>query len=119
VYQKDAEVLFPTRVIILLRHLRSDRWQQLVEHVIGQSESSPETLAFSLMMIRLTGCLTCHADSYRAMRGCTLCAQQSIARFKGSDADLVAAYEKAREDMQNWHGTGEIPLSERLPPEIQ
>ncbi len=118
-YQSDAEMLFPDRVIPSLRNLRGQEWQQLVDHVLSQEAGSLDHQAFALMMIRLDGCLTCHADSYRAMRGCTLCAQQSIARFKGSDADLVAAYEKAREDMQNWHGTGEIPLSERLPPEIQ
>jgi hypothetical protein len=118
-YQNDAEILFPARVIPLLRNLRGAEWQRLVDAVVGHSTGSVEEQAFSLMMIRLDGCLTCHADSYRAMRGCTLCAQQTIARFKGSDGDLVAAYEAAKADLSHWRDTGEIPLSERLPSEIE
>jgi hypothetical protein len=118
-YQADAEMLFPARVIPLLRNLRGPDWQQLVDHVLCQPPGSLEEQAFSLMMIRLDGCLTCHADSYRAMRGCTLCAQQTITRFKGSDSDLTAAYEQAKADVLHWRETGEIPLSERLPPEVE
>ncbi len=118
-YQNDAEILFPARVIPLLRNLRGQDWQQLIDHVICQEPASVEEQAFCLMMIRLDGCLTCHADSYRAMRGCTLCAQQTIARFKGSDQDLIAAYEQARADILHWQETGEMPLSEQLPPEVQ
>ncbi len=116
-FQTDAEVLFPPRVIAALRNLRGQEWQQLVDQVLCQTTGSEEEQAFCLMMIRLDGCLTCHADSYRAMRGCTLCAQQTIARFKGSDRDLLALYEQARIDLQTWRRTGEVPLSERLPPE--
>ncbi len=118
-YQSDAEILFPARVIPLLRNLRGQAWQQLVDHVTAQPPESVEIQAFTLMMIRLDGCLTCHADSYRAMRGCTLCAQQTITRFKGSDEELLSAFEQARRDVLRWHATGEVPLSERLPPEIQ
>lgn len=118
-YQSDAEMLFPTRVIYLLRNLRGQEWQQLVDHVLCQMEGSIEQQGFCLMMIRLDGCLTCHADSYRAMRGCTLCAQQTITRFKGSDQDLLAAFELALADMLHLHETGEMPLSERLPTELE
>lgn len=118
-YQNDAEMLFPTRVIPLLGNLRGREWQQLVEHVSQQAPGSIEEQAFVLMMIRLDGCLTCHADSYRAVRGCTLCARQAIARFKGSDNELLALYEKAKGDVLRWHLTGEVPMSERLPPEAQ
>lgn len=70
-----------------------------------------------LMMIRLDGCLTCHADSYRAMRGCTLCAQQTITRFKGSDEELIDLYEQALADIIQWKNTGEIPPGEQPPEE--
>lgn len=118
-YQNDAEMLFPSRVIGMLRNLRGQDWQQLVDHVTCQKPGSLEEQAFCLMMIRLDGCLTCHADSYRAMRGCTLCAQQTITRFKGTDRELVEAYEQAHADIVHWQQTGEIPLSERVPPEVQ
>jgi len=116
-YQNDAEILFPARVVPLLRNLRGPEWQRLIDEIMRHAPGSEEEQAFSLMMIRLDGCLTCHADSYRAMRGCTLCAQQTITRFKGSDTDLVAAYEQAHRDLDHWRQTGEIPLSERLPPD--
>ena len=114
-YQSDAEILFPSRVIPALRNLRGSEWQQLIDRVSSKSGDSIEQQAFTLMMIRLDGCLTCHADSYRAMRGCTLCAQQTIARFKGSDQDLIKAFEEARSDMEKWHHTGNVPEGEKLP----
>jgi len=64
--------------------------------------------AFGLMMIRLDGCLTCHADSYRAMRGCTTCAQQTIARFKGSDEELLQRFEWARRDVLCYLAEGRV-----------
>jgi hypothetical protein len=112
VYQKDAEVLFPTRVIGSLRRLRGEKWQQLVEHVLVQPEGSPDVLAFSLMMIRLDGCLPCHADSYRAQHGCTLCACQTVKRFRGADDDLLQLWEVARVEILSWYTTGIPPLVE-------
>jgi hypothetical protein len=84
----------------MLRQVRGDLFAALIERVISLPEDHPETLAFSLMMIRLDGCMACETDSYRAMRGCTPCARQSLRRFKGSDADLLARYEEALEDVR-------------------
>ena len=33
------------------------------------------------------------------MRGCQLCASQTVTQFKGSDADLANMYRKARRDI--------------------
>ncbi|MBN1311747.1 MAG: hypothetical protein JXB30_10030 [Anaerolineae bacterium] len=118
-YQSDAEILFPARVIPFLRNLRGQVWKQLIDYVLEQQAGSIEEQAFCLMMIRLDGCLTCHADSYRAMRGCTLCAQQTITRFKGSDQELVDMHNQAKTDLIEWQQSGVIPLSERLPPEME
>lgn len=98
-YQTDTEMLFPTRVIPALKTLRGPAWQQLVEKVAAVPDGHEATLAFGLMMIRLNGCLTCHSDSYRAMRGCTACAQQAVQRFKDSDDGLVKLYQKAGRDV--------------------
>lgn len=118
-YQNDAEILFPARVIPSLRNLRGPEWQQLIDCILQLEDGSLEEQAFTLMMVRLDGCLTCHADSYRAMRGCTLCAQQTIARFKGSDHDLIIAFEQSKADILRWHETGQIPDGERLPPDAE
>jgi hypothetical protein len=98
-YQSDTEMLFPMRVVPALKHLRGPRWQALAARVAECPDGDEATLAFGLMMIRLSGCLNCHADSYRAMRGCTLCAQQAVMRFKDTDEALLSLYEKAGSDV--------------------
>ena len=118
-YQSDAEIMYPNRVTSTLQALRGEIWQQLVENVLSGSERDDATLAFTLMMIRLDGCLTCHADSYRAMRGCASCAQHTIERYKGTDEQLLTAFQQAQSDIVCWYETGEVPLSEQLPPELQ
>lgn len=110
-YQNDAEVLFPIRVARALRDLRGEQWRQLVEHVNAHPEDHPDVLAFGLMMIRIDGCLTCHADSYRALRGCTFCAQQMLGRFKGSDEDLLQLWEIARDDVRHFFNNGHTPIT--------
>ncbi|MBI4769883.1 MAG: hypothetical protein HY784_05565 [Chloroflexi bacterium] len=107
-YQSDAEMLFPSRVIPHLRALRGPVWQALIDRLSGAGEGDEDDLAFGLMMIRLDGCLTCHADSYRAMRGCTTCAQQTIARFKGSDEELLQRFDWARRDVLCYLAEGRV-----------
>ncbi len=96
----DNELLFPTHVIPALRNARGDRWRALVEETASLPEDHPQRLAFSLMMIRLDGCLTCETDSYRAMRGCKACARQMLRRFKGSDEELIQIFAEALEDVE-------------------
>lgn len=94
-----AELLFPPRLIGSLRDLRGPEWARLVERVARLPETDPDSLAFTLMMIRLDGCVKCHEGSFKYMRGCQLCATQSVMQFKGTDADLLRLYEKARRDV--------------------
>lgn len=96
----NNELLFPHRAIAALRGLRGPRWQALVERVIGLPEMHEETLAFMLMMIRINGCLGCETDSYRAMRGCPACATQTLRRYKGTDEELLAAFNAALADLR-------------------
>ncbi len=99
-YNSDTEMLFPSRVIPVLRDLRGELWKRLVEQVIGTAPTDLDHLAFVLLMIRLNGCDSCHADSFRAMRGCTQCAQQSVRRFRGEDHELIELYNRARKEVQ-------------------
>ncbi len=98
----DNELLFPVHVISNLQHSRGDEWCALVERVSNIPEGDIEVLAFSLMMIRLDGCLSCETDSYRAMRGCKVCSKQSLRRYKGSDLELISIYQQALEDVQQY-----------------
>ncbi len=105
-YQRDTEMLFPIRVAPLLRDLRGPVWRDLVDRVLLTPEASLDELAFCLMMVRLDSCLTCHTDSFRAMRGCTNCATQVIRRFRGEDEELIEFFERAREEVMEHLKTG-------------
>jgi hypothetical protein len=105
-YNSDTEVLFPMRAIPGLRGLRGPDWDKLIEYVLNEAPEN-EKFAFILMVVRLVGCSGCNADSFRAMRGCTKCAQQSIRRFRGDDSDLLKLFEKAKIEIENQIKTNE------------
>jgi len=88
------EILFPAHVIPELRSSRGAKWRDLIDHVLTLPQTHEEVLAFMLMMVRLNGCMECETDSYRAMRGCNLCALQTLRRYKGSDDQLLAIYQE-------------------------
>lgn len=96
------EILFPAYVIPSLRSMRGQEWRDLIDRVNELPETHPDSLAFSLMMVRLDGCLECETDSYRAMRGCEMCAAQCLRRFKGTDRDLLEMYEQALGDVEDF-----------------
>jgi hypothetical protein len=118
-FNPRTELLFPPRLIPDLKDLRGDAWRELVEYIASLPETHRDTLAFCLMMIRLNSCLGCVSGSYRFMRGCELCAQQTIARYQGTDEELIAQYERAKEDLANYH-EGQTELVPDTPdPEIE
>jgi hypothetical protein len=94
-----ADLLFPPRMIASLRNLRGPEWAALVDRVTKVPETDPESLAFTLMMVRLDGCVKCHEGSFKYMRGCQVCAVQTVMQFKGTDDDLLVLYQKARRDI--------------------
>jgi hypothetical protein len=98
----NNELLFPHHVIPSLRRLRGPEWRALVDQIMKLPENHEETLAFMLMMIRLNGCMGCETDSYRAMRGCSACAMQTLRRYKGEDAELVDMYRQALSDVRDF-----------------
>ena len=104
-----TELLFPPSLIPDLKDLRGEEWRELVEYIASLPETHDDTLAFCLMMIRLNACMGCVSGSYRFMRGCELCSQQTIARYQGTDEELIALYHQAREDLKR-HAAGEIEL---------
>ncbi len=109
-----AELLFPPRLIPVLKNLRGPEWAALVDRVAKLPETEPDSLAFSLMMIRLDGCVKCHEGSFKYMRGCHLCATQTVMQFKGTDNDLVLLYLKARRDIDSYL-SGEPVMEDDVP----
>jgi hypothetical protein len=94
-YNTDTELLFPSRVIASLRSLKGETWRSLIDEITKKDPNRVEYMAFVLMMVRMGGCVSCNADSFRAMRGCPQCARQTIKRFRGPDSELVEMYKQA------------------------
>ncbi|MDX1524211.1 MAG: hypothetical protein R3264_21455 [Anaerolineae bacterium] len=100
VYQR-YNLLFTPNLIPSLRNLRSKAWATLIDSLTGLPETHPDALAFSLMMIDLSSCLSCEMDSYRAQKGCAHCARQTIISFKGTDEQLIKRFEHTRKSLNN------------------
>ena len=102
--QRCASSLFPAYVIPKLKDLRGPEWRKLIERVAKLPEDHPDSLALSLTMIRIDGCGNCATDSFKVMRGCALCAMQSLRRFKGSDRELIKLYQKTQDEVAEYLG---------------
>lgn len=98
-HNSDTELLFPLRVIPSLSLLRGKEWKKFLEELTSPEVDRSVQLAFVYLMVRLGGCVTCNADSYRAMRGCTQCARQTVKRYRGSDLELIGEYNEARKEV--------------------
>ena len=91
-----SEILFPRRCLPILRRMRGPTWQELITRVSRLPEDHVDSLALSLLMIRLCNCLKCDLGSYKASLGCCACAQRALSGFKSSDAALQRRFESAR-----------------------
>jgi hypothetical protein len=96
----NTEIMFPPKVIPSLRDACGAEWQGLVDRVTALDETDPQSLALSLVMIRLNGCLECETDSYRAMRGCSACALQTVKRYRTNERELLRLYTTALADVE-------------------
>ena len=108
-----SEILFPRRCLPSLRRMRGAKWQELVVQVSRLPEDHVDSLALSLLMIRLCNCLRCDLGSYKASLGCCACAQRALSGFKGSDAALVRRLQTDRNRVIAYlQGRGIEPLME-------
>ncbi len=94
-----AEILFPHTSVPALANLRETKWRELASRVAKSSEDNPDSLAFTLMMIRLCSCLDCNPDRYKALMGCSACAKRTVAGYKGDDEALIKSFKKARREV--------------------
>lgn len=92
-----SELLFPHRYVSSLSALRSAQWQALVRRVCVLPEDDEESLGFCYLLVNMCGCLNCDMNSYKASLGCSQCARRAITAFKGSDEELYAYFEQARD----------------------
>jgi hypothetical protein len=101
-YNPDTDLLFPTRVLPVVRDLRGFLWQDLIAEVISSGADSLQQIALVLMMVRMNNCTTCNSDSYRALNGCTACTKQSLRRFRQTDEALIEIYHATRADVDQY-----------------
>ena len=101
-YNADTDLLFPPRIIPLLRTQREGAWTGIVDEVLASGENSQVEAAFILMMVRINGCSSCNASSFRAMHGCTNCSKQNIRRMKEKDEELLELFASAKEEVREY-----------------
>lgn len=99
-YNADTEVFFPLRVAAQLRGMRGDLWNEIVDRVTSENASLKLKGAFVLLMIRLSGCVNCNSDSFRAMKGCSQCGKQSVRRFRGLDQELLDLFMQYQKEVE-------------------
>lgn len=97
-----AEILFPHSCVASLANIREDKWRDLTKRVSKLPEDDPESLAYTLMMIRQCNCLDCNPDRYKALMGCSACAKRTLQGFKGEDDGLIRAFRKARREVDSF-----------------
>ena len=97
-----AEILFPHKSVSSLSTVRESKWRELARRVSSLPEDHPDSLAFSLMMIRQCSCLDCNPDRYKALMGCAACAKRTVAGYKGADDALLRAFNKARVEVNEY-----------------
>lgn len=97
-----AEILFPHKSVASLAGVRNGKWRELVKRVASLPEDHPDSLAFSMLMIKQCGCLDCNPDRYKALMGCSACAKRTLGGYKGPDEGLVRAFQKARSEVDDY-----------------
>jgi hypothetical protein len=101
-YNPETEILFPARLIPDLRDARGEEWQQFIGDIPASPERAGLEAGVVLFVVKQGGCMGCNADSFRAMRGCRLCSQQTIKRFKGSDQAVIEQVLSGTAEIENW-----------------
>ncbi len=92
--------LFPHESVSELKELRDGQWSKLAEEVANLPETHKDSLAFSLMMIRICGCLRC--TNYKASLGCTVCSQRAVRNSKAPDNTLLRLFQRAQEEVDEF-----------------
>lgn len=94
-----AEIFFPHSSVKALTGLRDTKWRELAKRVATLPEDHPDSLAFCLMMIKLSSCVDCNPDRYKALMGCSACAKRTVAGYKGTDEALLRSFKQARTEI--------------------
>ena len=98
-FSSQRPFLFPHSSIPHLHQMREEKhWDKLVERVSALPETSEDSLAFQLLMIRICGCLRC--TNYKANLGCTTCSQRAVRNNKSSTNVIIHWFTKAQSEIR-------------------
>lgn len=98
----SVELIFPPFLLVELADVRGTLWKELVNNSNHVNHASPEQIALTLMLAKMSGCATCTTSSYRAIQGCKSCAKQTLKRYRGSDEELVTLYQSAYKEVVDY-----------------
>jgi hypothetical protein len=98
----DTDLIFPLRALPLIEDAKDVEWKRLVEFIRSDAAALEDRLCLVLLLVRLAGCASCDSNSYRAMRGCSQCAIQTIRRQRVSGNDLRAQFEQNRVEINQY-----------------
>ncbi len=94
------EFLFAHSAMSALKDVRGTRWRELVTRVAALPETHPDALAFQLMMVRLSGCISCDARRFRERGGCANCSRFVLTTLaKENEANLLSRYRSAQKEI--------------------
>ncbi len=106
-----SELFFPPELIGELSDIRDTEWKGLVDRISDYPDTHADSLAFALVIIQLSGCLSCGPGSFRHLKGCLACSRQAVGSFKGSDAELIQMFEDARQDVLKFLGENDKQIA--------
>ena len=106
-----SELFFPPELIGELGDLRDAEWKQLIQRISDNPPTHPDSLAFALVIVQLSGCLSCGPGSFRHLKGCLACSRQAVGSFKGSDAELIEMFEEARKEVLQFLGSDKSQIA--------
>jgi hypothetical protein len=107
-YNPETEILFPAYLIPELREVRGEKWKHFIDSFSDSPDKTGLESGLVLFLVKQGGCIGCNADSFRAMRGCKQCSQQTTKRFKGSDQSIIDQVISAKMEIENWLKKKEI-----------
>jgi hypothetical protein len=109
----NSEFLFPHRSIADLQGLHDEAWDTTIQRIAALPEMDLDSLAFTLMMIRLCQCTNCNMGSYKASIGCSACGQRAIMANGNGDSrwmeHLAAARAEVTAYLDRLEGEGRRP----------
>ncbi len=98
----DTDLIFPLRVLPLIADSHDTEWKKLAKLACADGSDALDKLGLVLTMVKLAGCVSCNSDSFRAIRGCSQCAAQTIRRQRAGNGELMQLFLQNRKEVESY-----------------